>query len=158
MSNLPSKRFKWRLIVYGFGAVSIVTVLVGIALPTASDAPRQWQVDFLSIVSCVQPSRDLVERRIKADRKDASITEMKGALLPDQYCSDLIRSAKILHSGAIEIMARIAEKNQRFGKPLNSYARTDAQFVFYPSLTGEGSVQWTQSCNPNYSRIICNHE
>ncbi len=141
--------------------VAVGLLFLFLAMPHIDGPPPQWQVDFLSISSCIDPSRDWVEQKMVSE-KGSPITEMKAPIRADQYCSTLIRGGKILKSGAIEIDARMAEKGQpsSHGKSFDSYLRTDVQFVFYPSLKDKGSVEWTRSCTPRgvYSKIICNHE
>ena len=155
-----SRKFRVRFLAYGVCAFLVIAFIAALLLPHYSEL-EQRSVDFLSIASCIEPSRDLVTQRILSGEMNPA-PDMKALLRSDEYCPALVKGGKILSSGAIEIDARIAARDQMVAsdRTFNSYVRIDAKFVFFPTRTNDNTITWSQSCAPKdlFTKILCNHE
>jgi len=138
-----SKWFRARPVLYTVILALVALISFTLLFPSYTTAPELRGIDLLNIGTCISPSRTLVAEKLKKGLK-SSLPNAAAPLDGSDMCPPLIRSAKILPSGNIEVEANIAMAGVLWGAAAKiPIARREVRIIFMPHLELDKQISWT---------------
>src|SRR5229473_74726 len=139
-----SKWFRARLVLYAVSLAFVSLIAFTLLFPSSTTAPEQRGIDLLNIGTCISPSRTLVAEKMKKGLKSIADTDAVASLDGSDMCPPLIRSAKLLPSGNIEVEANIALAGVLWSAADKiPIARREVRINFMPHLEPDKPISWT---------------